>query len=195
MDAAETKQRLRGKVRQRRSLRTSAEIDELSLAATTHLQRLLEELSPRSVAVFLSAATEPGTQDIVAFLSSAGVTVWAPHSRDDGLLEWSEIDQDSPVAKGSFSVPEPLTPVTSRLTDIAPDVVICPAALVDSRGTRLGWGKGFYDRFLAGLPKGTPIVALVFDDEVVDELPREVHDIPVTHIVSPAGTHRVSDPT
>jgi 5,10-methenyltetrahydrofolate synthetase len=70
------------------------------------------------------------------------------------------------------------------------DVVICPAAAVDETGTRLGWGGGYYDRFLTDLPAGIPVFALVFDDDVVADLPREAHDVPVTGVVTPSGWRR-----
>ena len=62
-----------------------------------------------------------------------------------------------------------------------------PALAVDRRGVRLGRGRGFYDRSLPGRNPQSRLVALVRDDELVDELPSEPHDVPMTHVLTPTG--------
>jgi len=87
-------------------------------------------------------------------------------------------------------MPEPDVGEGATSQAITVDAVICPAAAVDDSGTRLGWGGGFYDRFLGDLPAGTPVFALVFDDDVVSELPCAQHDVPVWGVVTPSGSRR-----
>ena len=195
MTSETSKDALRAGVRSRRATRAARDISNLSHSASRHLVDFLDTLGPRSVAIFLSSAHELQTHDVIAHLSDAGVTVWAPHSLDHGVLHWSEISRDTPVSTGPFGIPEPASSVESRRAHIEPDMVICPAALVDRHGTRLGWGKGYYDRFLATLGAHAPVVAVVFDDEVVDELPREAHDVPVTHLATPSGVRSVTAET
>ena len=62
-----------------------------------------------------------------------------------------------------------------------------PALAVDGAGIRLGRGGGSYDRALARVPAGVPVVALLFPDEILPALPREPHDHPVTAALTPAG--------
>ena len=62
-----------------------------------------------------------------------------------------------------------------------------PALAVDRRGMRLGRGGGCYDRALGRVPRGTPVCALLHDGELLDEVPCEPHDRPVTHVVTPTG--------
>src|SRR5680860_976058 len=82
---------------------------------------------------------------------------------------------------------------SSRLADA--DLVVVPALGVDTLGTRLGQGAGWYDRALADARPGVPLIALVFDDEFHDadirHLPREWHDIPVTIAVTPSSVARI----
>jgi 5-formyltetrahydrofolate cyclo-ligase len=66
-------------------------------------------------------------------------------------------------------------------------VVVVPALAVDRRGVRLGRGGGYYDRALVHARADAVLVALVFDDELVDELPAEEHDRLVTAVVTPSG--------
>jgi 5-formyltetrahydrofolate cyclo-ligase len=65
--------------------------------------------------------------------------------------------------------------------------VLVPALAVARDGVRLGRGGGSYDRALARVAPGTPRVALLFDGELVDALPADPWDVPVTDAVTPAG--------
>jgi 5-formyltetrahydrofolate cyclo-ligase len=67
------------------------------------------------------------------------------------------------------------------------DAVLVPALAVGRDGVRLGRGGGSYDRALARVAPGTPRAALLFDEELVDALPADPWDVPVTDVVSPSG--------
>src|SRR5699024_12464206 len=86
-----------------------------------------------------------------------------------------------------------LEPVGHRHGQDAParvDALLCPALAVDRQGMRLGRGAGCYDRALAHKGPHTPAIALVYDDEFVDELPRDPHDVPVDAVATPGdGVH------
>lgn len=56
---------------------------------------------------------------------------------------------------------------------------------VDKQGMRLGKGAGYYDRALAGLE--VPVVAVVYDDEFLDAVPHDTHDVPVHGVITPTG--------
>jgi 5-formyltetrahydrofolate cyclo-ligase len=64
-------------------------------------------------------------------------------------------------------------------------VVLVPALAVDHAGVRLGRGAGFYDRTLPLTHPSARLVAVVRDDELVDEIPAEAHDVPMTHALTP----------
>jgi 5-formyltetrahydrofolate cyclo-ligase len=66
-------------------------------------------------------------------------------------------------------------------------LVLVPAFAVDGAGQRLGRGGGSYDRALLRVAVQTPIAALLFDGEIVDQVPIEEWDLPVTAVVTPEG--------
>ena len=70
------------------------------------------------------------------------------------------------------------------------DLIIIPALAASSDGARLGQGGGWYDRALTHRFPGVPVVAVIFDDEVLDpgEIPTEAHDVPIDMIVTPTRT-------
>jgi 5-formyltetrahydrofolate cyclo-ligase len=66
-------------------------------------------------------------------------------------------------------------------------LVLVPALAVDRRGIRIGKGAGYYDRSLPLADPGVPLVAVVYDEELVDRLPAEEHDFPVTAVLRPGS--------
>ena len=64
-------------------------------------------------------------------------------------------------------------------------VVFVPALAVDRTGARLGRGRGFYDRTLVLRIRRRALIAMVRDDELLDEVPHEPHDVPMTHALTP----------
>jgi 5-formyltetrahydrofolate cyclo-ligase len=68
------------------------------------------------------------------------------------------------------------------LVDI--DLVVVPGVAFDKKNIRLGRGHGYYDRFLSGLPNTTKTIGLAFDFQVLEDLPKDPHDIPVWKIVT-----------
>lgn len=68
-----------------------------------------------------------------------------------------------------------------------PDIVIMPLLGFDNRGTRLGYGGGYYDRTLACMSKKPLLVGLAFAAQELDRIPREPHDVPLDVIVTEAG--------
>ena len=74
------------------------------------------------------------------------------------------------------------------------DLIVIPALAASADGTRLGQGGGWYDRALTHRSPGTPVVAVIFDDEVLEAeiIPAEPHDVPVDGIVTPTRTMAIN---
>ncbi len=101
---------------------------------------------------------------------------------EDGDLDWTVYD--GTLASGARGVQEPIGERLGVDAIASCDLVLVPALLVDRRGHRLGKGGGSYDRALARATGLT--IALVHDDEVIDVLPTEPHDVPVRAIATPS---------
>jgi 5-formyltetrahydrofolate cyclo-ligase len=185
---ADAKRAMRAELRERRQFQSQSARDAAAQGIRDQLDALVERLGARSISCFLSIPTEPGTREFVAGAVERGIRVLLPITRADGLLDWSVATRDGDIAEGMFGLPEPVGEVLGPIAVNDVDLLIIPAAAVDRGGMRLGWGRGFFDKTIGSMEKCPPVYAVVFDSEVVDEVPRDIHDQPVTGIVTPTQT-------
>lgn len=186
IDAA--KRAMRADLRERRQLLSQSARDAAARGVTRQLDALVAELGARSLSCFLSTPTEPGTREFVASAVSRGIRVLLPITRADGLLDWSVALPDGDIAEGMFGLPEPVGELLGPIAVGDVDLLIIPAAAVDGTGMRLGWGRGYFDKTIGSMLRCPPVYAVIYDSEFVDEVPRDVHDQPVTGIVTPTRT-------
>jgi 5-formyltetrahydrofolate cyclo-ligase len=185
-DAAETEKRaLRAQIRERRRIRTSTERTQAAAAITQHLVDLATDLHVSSISAYLSLPDEPGTRDFVEWACTHDIKVLLPISREDGLLDWAPYDGGEDV--DILGLPTPTSELLGPIAINDVDLIVIPAAAVDRTGMRMGWGRGYFDKTLGSMEKCPPVYAVIFDDELVDSVPRERHDQPVDGVVTPGG--------
>lgn len=184
----DAKRALRADLRERRQLRSEAARETAAAGVKAQLDALVDALGARSLSCFLSSPTEPGTQEFIRGAVARGIRVLLPITRVDGLLDWAVADPDGEIAEGLFGMPEPTGEVLSPLAVNDVDLLVIPAAAVDRTGMRLGWGRGYFDKTLGSMEHCPPVYAVIFDSELVDDVPRDLHDQPVTGVVTPTRT-------
>jgi 5-formyltetrahydrofolate cyclo-ligase len=155
-----------------------------SLAA--HVEALIDG---GTVCAYVPVGAEPGSTDMLDVLLRQADRVLLPVARttaDDSTLalQWGEY-RPGRLVSGRFGLLEPPGPwlPATALSDAS--VVLVPALAVDCTGVRLGRGRGFYDRTLVLRNPVARLIAVVRDDELLDELPHEPHDVPMTHALTP----------
>ena len=118
---------------------------------------------------------------------SAAATSLLPVLRADGDLDWASYEGPDSLVPGPRGLREPGEPPRGIEAVARADAVLVPALAVDRAGNRLGRGGGSYDRALARVGPLIPLIALIYDDELLDHVPAEPHDVPVRAAVSPAN--------
>jgi 5-formyltetrahydrofolate cyclo-ligase len=183
---ADAKAELRRGLRARRAERSAEERARLGNALAAHAGAL----GPGPVAAFVGIRGEPSTLPLLAALQARGVRVLLPLLLADLDLEWADYDGDSDaLAEGARGILHPAGPSLGLGGIAAAKLVLAPALAVDAAGHRLGQGGGSYDRALARTE--APVLAVVFDDELITEVPTEPHDQPVSGVLTPvAGVRR-----
>lgn len=139
------------------------------------------------VAGYAPMRGEPGGAGLVPALASVVDILLLPVLLPDLDLDWARYRGGTPADLGAAPAPGPAGGTEGVAAIARASTVIVPAVAVDRTGTRLGRGGGSYDRALARVRPDTPVIALLYPGEVVDHLPREPHDRPVTAILTPDG--------
>lgn len=190
LDETEAQKRaIRAEVRERRRSQTSRERESNQSGLTANLKALITELNPRAVSCYLPTFDEPDTNDFISWAHTNGVRVLLPISRDDGLLDWVASDGVE-TEPGLYGIPEARGELLSPLAVNDVELMLIPASAVDAQGVRLGWGRGYFDKTLGSMDHKPPVFAVIFDDELVDVLPFELHDQPVDGVVTPQRIQR-----
>lgn len=191
--AITAKRALRAELRERRRIRSQHERAAATESLTTQLIALTSTLGPRSLSCYLATADEPQTRPFLRWAAERGIRVLLPVSRDDGLLEWATYDGDDDESLDALGMPVPTTEVLGPIAINDVGLILVPAAAVDRGGMRMGWGHGYFDKTLGSMERRPPVFAIVFDGEVLDELPRETHDQGVDGAVTPSAILRFTD--
>lgn len=163
--------------------------DLLNIAAK-RIQRSLERIDAykraKRIGLYYSIGSEIPTQDIIQELISAGRKVCLPKvlNRD---LEFREITDFSSLEMGSFDIMEPKDrcPAAGHL-----DVIVVPSVGISPEGARLGYGQGFYDRFL--LKNDAVTISLILEKQVVRGIPQSESDQTIDWIVTEDAVYYTS---
>lgn len=132
----------------------------------------------RRVGAYYSVGSEVLTHGLIQAAISSGREVFLPRVCGSSM-GFFRIEGPSSLEAGPLGTMEPKRgcPAAGTL-----DAVLVPAVGVAEDGTRLGYGRGYYDRFLAGSP--VPTAALCLEKQVVRRIPRLPHDVPVDWVVT-----------
>lgn len=174
------KNQLKKDILEKRNSLTKQEILEKSELIKNNLFRNKFYRESKSVMFFVSFNSEVYTHEMIKeALKSKRVIVpkVVEHEIEPSLI----IDFDSMVSSGRFGILEPIEAMKVAYDNI--DLVVVPGSVFDLNGHRIGFGLGFYDRFLHKVSRSVKI-GLAFDFQIVDKIPHEEHDVPVDFIVT-----------
>jgi 5-formyltetrahydrofolate cyclo-ligase len=172
------KKELRRKIQEARDCLAVEERDKLSARVAANLWSLPDFANARDVLFFISFRSEVNTVPMIERAIADGKTTCLPSTdmESRGMIASRVLDMEADLVLGNYDIPEPrpeaIRPVAAE--DI--DVVIMPGVAFDSGGGRLGYGGGYYDRFLEKCRPDCRLIALAFELQIVREVPRARHD-------------------
>ncbi|GAA1421134.1 5-formyltetrahydrofolate cyclo-ligase [Agrococcus citreus] len=191
-DAVEqAKRTLRRTLRTERAERGASFAAERAPGIAEHLQALTEALGARTISAYLSMPDEPDTRAFLRWAATRGIRVLLPIIRADGLLDWAEHDGTETI-ESTLGVPQPTTDALppTALDDV--DLMLIPATAAGRDGSRIGGGRGFFDKTIAAMAECPPVYAVVHDEELFDSVPHAAYDQPVDGVVTQSGFHTFS---
>lgn len=182
MDLRTRKDSLRRVVLARRRAPDPEQRAAAAAAVSERLFSLSEAAGARTILAFASTGTEISTDAIVERALAEGRAVLLPYVAGPGDLRAAPIRTVEDLAPGYRGIREP-----ARRVPVDPGtagVVLVPGVAFDAGGRRLGYGGGFYDRFLAAVPRRVPRIGLAFDLQIVDAVPEGEGDERVDAVVT-----------
>jgi 5-formyltetrahydrofolate cyclo-ligase len=191
------KTRMRAELLAARRLLSADDLRQTALLLARRALDLPELARARTVAAYVSAGREPGTQELLDTLRARGARVLLPVLMADNDLDWAVYGGTEHLVNARRGLREPDGPELGPDAVLDAEVVLLPGLAVDGRGTRLGRGGGSYDRVLGRLERAgaAPALAvLLYDHELVARVPEEPHDHRVQAAVTPAGVRRFGAP-
>lgn len=185
MDRASQRQ----EARSRRDALPAPERKEKSLLIWKRLQELPAFREASQALFFASFQGEVDTAPMRQGSRDLGMDVAAP--RPDPVakrLVFYLLGDKEGLEAGPYGVPQPRED-SDMVADLeVPSVVLVPGLAFDAAGNRLGYGGGYYDRFLAGEGRDLPKIGLAFDAQLLDQIQPQAHDVPVDFIVTESRT-------
>ncbi|MEC4675799.1 MAG: 5-formyltetrahydrofolate cyclo-ligase [Nitrospirota bacterium] len=135
---------------------------------------------------FASFRTEVDTFALMKESLDKGKRIALPKvDRGNHILILYEIKNIDELSAGYMAIPEPSVNTGERRFTINDmDLVIIPGAGFDPAGGRIGYGGGYYDMLLGGMKKNIPVVAPAYEEQIVESVPAEPHDVKIGMIVT-----------
>ena len=181
---ARTKQEIRALAKERRQGLSPEDRDEKSRCICSILLDILNGDGP--VMAYVAKRPEVDTAALISGLIARGTRVVVPIIETKTVsLRLSYLDDPSVLVESTFHVPEPIgNEVPARPEEVG--IAIVPLLAFDRRGNRLGYGAGYYDRFLAAHP-ALKTIGVAFDCQEIPELPGDPTDVLMDMIVTESG--------
>ena len=170
--------------------RSTLDISALGLVLVSVVAALPEWQSARHVLLYLAFGNEISVEPLAAD-EAASRQFYAPRCAKGRQLEiYPFVPGETPLVPGPWGIREP-DPAFAPPADVGLlDLVLVPSLLLSRDGTRLGYGGGYYDRFLPRLPARCVTVGVAPNALVVPTLPREAWDIPLDIVVTETTIYR-----
>jgi 5-formyltetrahydrofolate cyclo-ligase len=177
------KKKIRKEIMTVRNALTQEDRETMSASICARFVRLHAVEKSTAIMIFLSFGREVDTDPIIEWAWRQGKRVLAPLCKPETReMTVYAIKTFADVAPGYFGIREPKRDILQPAAKGEVDIVVVPAVAFDRRGYRVGYGGGYYDRFLADMD--VPAIGLAFSCQIIPEAPIDRYDQPVQGIVT-----------
>jgi len=175
---------LRGRLRAWRANLSASALETRPLELAAHLVPWLVDQRVRTVGSYMAVRGELDPEPTLAHPSLSLVEQFVPILTDDRLT-FGKVTLETAWTKNRYGILEPVSDQLRSAIEL--DVVLVPCVAIDRVGHRLGQGGGWYDRTFASPNRSAILVGVVYDQQILDELPVEPWDVPMDVLASPTG--------
>ncbi len=180
----DSKETLRQRIMILRECMTNEDREKASYYVLDSFFKLPEYQNAEAIFAFAGFGSEVSTLNAVFKMINSGKKVSLPRVIDDTTMEFFEVRKISDIQKSSYGIPEPRG--NNEPVDYRPDIIIMPGVAFDRKFNRLGYGKGYYDRYLRlkGYDRFVWKIALGFSCQVVHRVPVDKYDVAMDMVIT-----------
>lgn len=180
----ESKKKIREYINKKRFLLKKEEKENLDRIIFNKLINSKEYIYSKHIFTYVNFNNEVDTYRIMQYALEDNKCVYVPKviSKQEGMKA-VQIKSVNELKKGMYGILEPVS-LEFQVDEQVIDLVVVPGIAFDVTGGRVGYGGGFYDRFLKKLNSNTVKLALAYDFQVIDKVPTESHDVLVDRIIT-----------
>ena len=182
-----SKHKIRQDILKKRAGLNSDQVNSLSSIILENFYSLNLLDRARDVFLYLPIKNEVNTWPLLKKLWSLKISTFLPRCEKNmsRKMDFYHVSSPDELNKGAFNIPEPSSEI--RYNGTGPDLIILPGVAFDLKGYRLGYGQGYFDRFLPELDlTKIKTIALAYDFQILPSLPIDPWDRPVNIIVTEA---------
>ncbi|RCT53790.1 5-formyltetrahydrofolate cyclo-ligase [Winogradskyella sp. KYW1333] len=189
-----TKSEIRKKYKSLRKSLSESEIDNRSLAISNELLKLsIWGKSFYHIFLTIEEQKEVNTEYILNILSGKDKNIVISRSNfEDYSMSHFLLSDSTKLKKNKYNIPEPIDGIEISISKI--DVVFVPLLAFDINGNRVGYGKGFYDRFLEACKSDTIKIGLSFFEAETESIDTSRNDIKLDYGITPAKIYKFNNP-
>jgi len=183
------KQTLKSGILEKRKSLSREEVKEKSAKIKQKLYSLPEFKKAKNIMFYVSFNNEADTiETIKELLKNKGENkknIIVPYvEKNNPILQLSELKNFSDLEPKTFGIFEPKECKIKKFDANKLDLVVVPGIVFDENGHRIGYGHGYYDRFLKKISSKAKKAGLAFDFQLIGKIPEEQHDIPVDFVIT-----------
>lgn len=189
------KQEIRNMVKKRRNSMSENEVTTKSKIIIEKLMDTKEFKNADNIMIFLSFNNEVYTYNLIEKCIKLGKRVIVPYTVKDTYeiipTVLGNIEED--LKQTSYGYMEPKKEKLQPIDEKKIDLTVVPGLAFDKNMNRIGFGKGYYDRYLAKTRKDAKKIAVAYDYQVLEEIPSEVFDVKMDSIITDENTYKNAD--
>jgi len=187
---ADTRQKMRKQVLAKRDLLEIRERHKKSAAITERILSMPDMDNWKTLFVYVNFRSEVETLQLIRRCLENGQCVAVPlvDSAQSTMIALQVIDLEQDLQPGYYGIPEPDPAKTTLVEGKEIDAVMLPGSVFDTAGGRLGYGGGYYDRFLVNDAPQASRIGLAFELQVVPAVPLEPHDQRLDYLITEKRT-------
>jgi len=161
-------------------------VNTWSTKITETIIKLPQFINSKNIMLYLSFNKEVNTFPLAAWCLDNGKSVIAPYciQSTKQIIPFKINNLTNDLTKSTFGIMEPKHNLLEKANIEDIDLIIVPGVAFDEHCNRIGFGAGYYDRFLPRKTKNTPTIGIAYDYQLIDTIPQGVYDVPLDCIIT-----------